>query len=67
MSIKINQNMTDRFLRIVLGGALMVITSYFDMSAVLTVVLMIAGLYLMFSGLAGHCFIYQLLRINTCK
>jgi hypothetical protein len=67
MAIQQNQNMVDRFLRIILGGACMLSAAYIPMPNIAVLLLMILGLYLMFSGLAGHCILYKVFGIRTCK
>jgi len=67
MTIQLNANMVDRFVRIILGGACMLSASYIPMPTLAILALMVIGLYLMFSGLAGQCLIYRMLGINTCK
>ena len=67
MTIQQNESTLDRFARIIIGGALMLSTTYISMSDPLTFILLITGLYLMFSGLAGHCLAYKLLGVKTCK
>jgi hypothetical protein len=67
MTIEQNQNNFDRFARIILGGACLIVPSYVDTPSFAVVILMIFGLYLMFSGLSGHCVLYKLFGIKTCK
>lgn len=67
MTIEQNQNNFDRFARIIIGGACLIVPSYVDTPNIVIFILMIAGLYLMFSGLSGHCIFYKLLGIRTCK
>lgn len=69
MAIQQNANMVDRFVRIILGGACMLSASYIVPTSATPAILalMVIGLYLMFSGLAGHCLIYKLFGVNTCK
>jgi VIT1/CCC1 family predicted Fe2+/Mn2+ transporter len=67
MIIQQNQSTLDRFARIILGGIMMIATSYIAMPSAVVFVIMVTGLYLMFSGLSGHCFIYQMFGVNTCK
>ncbi|KPJ63667.1 hypothetical protein AMJ44_14200 [candidate division WOR-1 bacterium DG_54_3] len=62
-----NQNTFDRFARIIVGGICMLAASYISMPTMFVFVLLILGLYLMFSGLAGHCVLYKMLGIKTCK
>ena len=65
MAIPQNENMVDRFLRIILGGACVLSAAYVPMPTIAIFLLMILGLYLMFSGLAGQCLLYKLLGIKT--
>jgi hypothetical protein len=67
MTIQQNESTLDRFVRIILGGILMISTSYITMPGILVFMVMVVGLYLMFSGLSGHCLIYKLVGVNTCK
>jgi len=67
MTIQQNQNIVDRFLRILLGGACVLSAAYISMPNFAVLLLMILGLYLMFSGLAGHCILYRLLGMKTSK
>lgn len=67
MTITQNESTLDRFLRIIMGGACMLSTSYISMSNTTVLIVMIVGLYLMFSGLAGYCIIYKMFGIKTCK
>jgi hypothetical protein len=67
MTIQQNESTLDRFVRIILGGILMISTSYIAMPGILVFMVMVVGLYLMFSGLSGHCLIYKLVGVNTCK
>lgn len=67
MTIQQNQSTFDRFARIILGGACILIATYISMSNVLVFALLILGLYLMFSGLSGHCLLYRFLGIKSNK
>lgn len=67
MTIQQNESNLDRFARILIGGAGLIVPSYIAMSTVVVFILMIIGLYLMFSGLSGHCVLYRLLGVKTCK
>ena len=67
MAIKQNEGTFDRFARIILGGVCMLIGSYFSMPGFMVLALMIIGLYLMFSGLAGQCVLYKIFGVSTCK
>ncbi|MDD5383240.1 MAG: DUF2892 domain-containing protein [Candidatus Margulisbacteria bacterium] len=67
MGIERNESTTDRFIRIIIGGILVLATSYISMSTVLLFILLIVGLFLMLTGLAGFCPLYKLLGIRTGK
>jgi hypothetical protein len=67
MAIPQNQNTFERFARIIIGGICVLSASYITMPNILILILMLAGLYLMFSGLAGQCVIYKIFGINTSK
>lgn len=65
--IEQNQSTADRFIRILLGGACLVIPSYVFVPNWLMLVLLVVGLYLIFTGLSGQCLIYKMLGFKTCK
>ena len=65
--IKKNQNVVERFIRILIGGLCILAATYIAMPTAGVFVLVIIGLYLMLSGLAGNCFFYRLMGIDTCK
>ncbi|MFH1347077.1 MAG: DUF2892 domain-containing protein [Candidatus Margulisiibacteriota bacterium] len=67
MTIQQNESNLDRFSRIIIGGAGLIIPSYVQTPTIVVFILMLIGLYLMFSGLSGHCVFYRLMGINTCK
>ncbi len=64
-----NKNQTDaeRFIRILIGGALLLIGTYVSLGAVLSWTAIILGLVLMLTGLSGYCPCYGMLRINRNK
>ena len=63
-----NENIADRFARIIIGGALMLATTYTYISNIIVIaIFLILGLYSMFSGLAGYCVIYRIFGIKTSK
>ncbi len=67
MIIEQNENIIDRFLRLILGGVCLIVPSYVAMSNIIVFILMIIGLYLMFSGLSGHDIFYRIFHIKTGK
>ena len=65
MYIKMNQNTFERFARIVIGGAFLVLVTYVPMNRLLSVALVILGLVLMLTGLSGRSPLYSLFGIST--
>lgn len=65
--IKVNQSTFERFARIVIGGVLFVLATYIPMNTILVWILVIVGLILILTGLAGWCPIYSMLNISTKK
>lgn len=65
--MKMNQSTFERFARIVAGGILIALATYIPMNTVLVWVVVIVGLILVLTGLAGWCPIYSLLNISTKK
>ncbi|MBU0671514.1 MAG: DUF2892 domain-containing protein [Candidatus Margulisbacteria bacterium] len=62
-----NQSTADRFIRIIIGGACLIIPSYIYVPNVVLLGLLVIGFYLMLTGLAGQCFVYKLFDVKTCK
>jgi hypothetical protein len=62
-----NLNDIDRFVRIIIGGAMLLSATYVQMNGFTSIILSILGLLLMLSGLASFCPLYHLLGINTKK
>ncbi len=64
-----NKNQTDaeRFIRILIGGALLLIGTYVSMAPVLSWTAVILGLVLMLTGLSGYCPCYAMMGINRNK
>jgi len=67
METKMNQSTTERFIRIIVGGSFMLLATYIKMNFILVWILIILGLILMLTGLAGVCPIYSLFKISTNK
>lgn len=65
--MKMNQSTFERFVRIIVGGILLILATYLPMGPALSWVLVIAGLVLMLTGLAGWCPIYSALKLSTKK
>ena len=62
-----NQSSTDRLIRIMLGGVLLIIVSYFPLNVYLTWILVLLGIFLIVTGLTGFCPAYSLLKLGTKK
>ncbi len=62
-----NQSNLDRFIRILVGGALLIATSYITLHPVVFWAVTLLGIILLLTGLTGYCPIYHLFRIGTKK
>jgi hypothetical protein len=60
-----NETTTERFIRIVMGGAIILLASYFRMPDLLFWALIILGVLLILTGLSGFCPFYYFLKIGT--
>ncbi|MFA4843679.1 MAG: DUF2892 domain-containing protein [Candidatus Margulisiibacteriota bacterium] len=65
--IKMNLSTADRFVRIIIGGGLLMLATYIQLGVPLTWAAIILGLILMLTGLAGYCPLYALLGCSTKK
>jgi hypothetical protein len=65
--IKMNMSTFERFARIIGGGVLLLIASYVPVSGLVAWGMVIVGLIMMLTGLAGWCPLYSLLKISTKK
>ncbi|HVN66971.1 MAG TPA: DUF2892 domain-containing protein [Candidatus Sulfotelmatobacter sp.] len=57
-----NMNAGERFLRILVGGALLTVFSYLPLNTTLTWLLVFIALVLMLTGLAGYSPLYAFLK-----
>lgn len=64
-----NKNQTDaeRFIRILIGGALLLIGTYVSMAPAISWAVVVLGLVLMLTGLSGYCPCYSVMGINRNK
>ncbi len=62
-----NQNSFDRLLRIILGGALVIISSYYPFPPLVFWIFTVVGIILILTGLTGYCPIYHLFKFSTKK
>jgi len=67
MEITRNQNYFDRFVKIIVGGVVLLLASCIPMHPIFFWILVGASFYLMLTGLAGNCPLYSALGINTAK
>lgn len=65
--LKMNMSTSERFIRIIIGGALLMLATYVPMGMVLAWILVVVGVILMLTGLAGFCPVWSMLGINTKK
>ncbi len=65
--MKVNQGKNDRVIRVILGIILLIIGYILlGSSEALGVILLIAGIAALITGIAGLCPFYALLGISTC-
>ena len=62
-----NQNNTERFLRIIIGGALLIVSSYYNLPSLLSWTFTILGILLVLTGLTGFSPLYFFLKIGAKK
>ncbi|MFH1361228.1 MAG: DUF2892 domain-containing protein [bacterium] len=67
MEIKKNENIFDRFIKILVGSILLFFTFYWSLNIILLAVLLFIALWMVITGLIGYCPLYNLLGINTEK
>ncbi len=65
--MKMNQSTFERFVRIIVGGILLILATYLPIGQILSWIMVILGLILMLTGLAGWSPLYSLLKISTKK
>ncbi|WDL99127.1 YgaP family membrane protein [Alicyclobacillus sp. ALC3] len=61
----VNEGRFDRFLRIIVGLAL-VLAGYEVTSHTFAIILYIVGAVALLTGIIGFCLIYRLFGVNTC-
>ena len=62
-----DQSTFERFARIIVGGIFLLLTTYVPMNAVLSWILIVVGMILMLTGLAGSYSLNAALRVTTKK
>ncbi len=67
MEIKKNENIFDRFVKMLIGGITLFLAFYFPVHVILSGILIFAALWMLITGLLGYCPLYHLLGINTIK
>jgi hypothetical protein len=67
MDIVKNENVFDRFVKVLIGLIVLFFTFYFSLHPILVLVLLFAALWLIITGIIGYCPLYNLLGINTHK
>ena len=67
MDIKKNENIFDRFIKILVGLIVLFLIFYFPLHWTIRLLLAAAVLWMVGTGLIGYCPLYNLLGINTIK
>ena len=67
MEIVKNENVFDRFVKVLIGLIVLFFTFYFPLHIIFILILLFAALWLIITGLIGYCPLYNLLGINTHK
>ncbi|MBU0630056.1 MAG: DUF2892 domain-containing protein [Candidatus Margulisbacteria bacterium] len=62
MDIKTNQSTFERFIRIFVGGLLLLLATYLPLHVFFVWLLLIVGVVLMLTGLSGYCPIIALIQ-----
>ena len=65
--LPMNLSTLERFVRIIIGGVILMLAAYLEMSTLLIYVLVSIGLILMVTGLSGYCPIYGSLKYSSAK
>ena len=67
MEIVKNENIFDRFVKMLIGGIVLFFAFYLSLHLALVAILVFAALWMLITGLIGYCPLYNLLGINTHK
>ena len=65
MQIKKNENIFDRFVKVLVGAIVLFLIFYFKLNIILFLALLVFALFCVVTGLVGYCPLYNLLGINT--
>jgi len=65
MQIKKNENVFDRFVKVLFGSLVLFFVFYWQLNLILMLVLLFIALWMVITGLIGYCPLYNLLGINT--
>ncbi len=65
--MKANESSLDRYIRVILGIALLVLGILGVVSGTLAIVFYVVGAILLVTGVVGFCPLYALLKIRTNK
>ncbi|OGC36457.1 hypothetical protein A2311_03075 [candidate division WOR-1 bacterium RIFOXYB2_FULL_48_7] len=65
--MKKNENMFDRFIKILIGIIVLYFAIYYKVNIWLMLVVLFGSLWFIITGLIGYCPLYNLLGINTAK
>jgi len=67
VSYKKNVGTADRYIRVLIGVSFLINIFILKPGAIGTIILLALGLALLYSAYSGYCWIYDLLKISTCK
>ncbi|HOF13962.1 MAG TPA: DUF2892 domain-containing protein [Spirochaetota bacterium] len=65
--MKKNVGPADRYIRVLIGVSLLINIFIVKPGAIGTIILLALGLAVLYSAYSGYCWIYDLLKISTCK
>ncbi len=65
--MKKNVGTADRYIRVLIGVSFLINIFILKPGAIGTIILLALGLALLYSAYSGYCWIYDLLKISTCK
>ncbi len=65
--MKINEGITDRWIRVVLGVVLAIVAFSVGISSVSGIILAVVAAIALVTGASGRCPLYKLFNVNTVK
>ena len=65
--MKKNVGSADAYLRFMIGFAFIMNIFVLNPGAVGIIILLVLGIGMMFTAFAGYCWLYDLIKVDTCK